>query len=111
MNGSQVVVVVVAVAAAGVELLLLSLTHGQRETPAQAYYNNAIALVCLYWENDALIDTTEYYVVVVCSLAINHGVLALISSLSLSLFCCAWTSRVVSCNLLIELMPYCYYLY
>lgn len=48
MNGSQVVVVVVAVAAAGVELLLLSLTHGQRETPAQAYYNNAIALVCLY---------------------------------------------------------------
>lgn len=50
MNGSQVVVVVVvvAVAAAGVELQLLSLTHGQRETPAQAYYNNAIALVCLY---------------------------------------------------------------
>lgn len=51
MNGSQVVVVVVvvvSVAAAGVELLLLSLTHGQRETPAQAYYNNAIALVCLY---------------------------------------------------------------
>lgn len=53
MNGSQVVVVavevvVVAVSAAGVELLLLSLTHGQRETPAQAYYNNAIALVCLY---------------------------------------------------------------
>lgn len=50
MNGSQVVVVVVvvAVAAAGVELLLLSLTHGQRETPAQAYYYNAIALVCLY---------------------------------------------------------------
>lgn len=52
MNGSQVVVVVevvvVAIAAAGVELLLLSLTHGQRETPAQAYYNNAIALVCLY---------------------------------------------------------------
>lgn len=69
MNGSQVVVVVevvvVAVSAAGVELLLLSLTHVQRETPAQAYYNNAIALVCLYWENDALIDTTEYYVVVV----------------------------------------------
>lgn len=66
MNGSQVVVaVVVVVAAAGVELLLLSLTHGQRETPAQAYCNNAIALVCLYWENDALIDTTEYYVVVV----------------------------------------------
>lgn len=50
MNGSQVVVevLVVAVSAAGVELLLLSLTHGQRETPAQAYYNNAIALVCLY---------------------------------------------------------------
>lgn len=63
MNGSQVVVVVVA--AAGVELLLLSLTHGQRETPAQVDYNNAIALVCLYWENDALIDTTEYYVVAV----------------------------------------------
>lgn len=91
MNGSQVVVVVVAVAAAGVELLLLSLTHGQRETPAQAYYNNAIALVCLYWENDALIDTTEYYVVavavvVVCLLTRDQpwGVGTYLLSLSLS---------------------------
>lgn len=88
MNGSQVVVVVVAVAAAGVELLLLSLTHGQRGTPAQAYYNNAIALVCLYWENDALIDTTEYYVVVVvvCLLTRDQpwGVGTYLLSLSLS---------------------------
>lgn len=60
----------------------------------------------------------EYYLslllLFVCSLAINHGVLALIFlSLCLSLFYTVFvapeSTRVVNCNLLIDLMPYCYY--